>query len=43
MRPLRSHIEAIQKLEPPTTIEDCRSFAGMLNSVSIFCPELQKF
>ena len=41
VRPLRSRIEAIQKLEPPTT-KGCRSFAGMVNFVSIFCLELQK-
>ena len=39
--PLRSRIEAIQKLKPPMTIKECRSFAGMVNFVSIFCPELQ--
>ena len=42
VRPLRSRIEAIQKLEPPTTIKGCRSFSGMVNFVSIFCPELKK-
>ena len=42
VRPLRNWIEAIQKLEPPTTIKGCRSFVGMVNFVSIFCPELQK-
>ena len=42
VRPLRSRIEAIQKLEPPTMIKGCRSFAGMVNFVSLFCPELQK-
>ena len=42
VRPLRCQIEAIQKLEPPMTIKVCRSFAGMVNSVSIFCLELQK-
>ena len=42
VRPLRSRIEAIQKLEPPTTIKVCQSFAGMVNFVSLFCPELQK-
>ena len=41
-KPLRSRIEAIQKLKPPTTIKGCRSFAGMVNFVSISCPELQK-
>ena len=30
IRPLRNLIEAIQKLEPPTTIKGCRSFAGMV-------------
>ena len=42
IRPLRNWIKAIQKLEPPTTIKGCRSFAGMVNFVSIFCLELQK-
>ena len=42
IRPLRSQIEAIQKLKPPTTIKGCQSFAGMVNFVSIFCPKLQK-
>ena len=41
VRPLRSQIEAIQKLEPPTTVKGCRSFVGMVNFVSIFCLELQ--
>ena len=42
VRPLRSQIEVIQKLKPPTTIKGCQSFAGMVNFVSLFCPELQK-
>ena len=42
VRPLRSQIEAIQKLKPPTMIKGCRSFVGMVNFVSLFCPELQK-
>ena len=42
VRPLRNWIKTIQKLEPPTTIKGCRSFVGMVNFVSIFCPELQK-
>ena len=41
VKPLRSKIEAIQKLKPPTMIKECRSFVGMVNFVSIFCPELQ--
>ena len=42
IRPLRSGIKAIQKLKPPTTIKGCRSLAGMVNFIIIFCPELQK-
>ena len=42
VRPLRSQKEVIQKLEPPMMIKGCRSFVGMVNFVSIFCPELQK-
>ena len=42
VKPLRSRIEAIQKLRLPTTPKGCRSFAGMVNFLSMFCPELQK-
>ena len=42
IRPLRSRLEAIQKLQPPTTAKGCRSFTGMGNFLSLFCPELQK-
>ena len=42
VRPLRSRIEAIQILKPPTMIKGCQSFVGMVNFVSLFCPELQK-
>ena len=35
--PLHSRLEAIQKLRPPTTAKGCRSFAGMVNFLSIFC------
>ena len=42
VKPLRSRLEAIQKLQPPITIKGCRSFTGMVNFVSMFCPELQK-
>ena len=34
---------AIQKVKAPTTAKQCKSFAGMVNFVSIFCPELQRF
>ena len=39
---LRSRLEAIQNLKPPTTQKGCRCFASVVNIVSIFCPELQK-
>ena len=42
VKPLRSRLEAIQKLEPPKTVKGCRSFAGMVNFLSIFCQDLQK-
>ena len=42
VKPLRSRIEAILKLEPPWMPKGCRSFAGMVNFLSMFCPELQK-
>ena len=37
VKPLRSRLEAIQKLKPPMTQKGCRSFAGVVNFVSIFC------
>ena len=39
---LRIRSEAIHKLQPPTMVKGCRSFAGMINFLSMFCPELQK-
>ena len=42
VKPLRSRLEVVQKLQPPTTVKGCRSFAGMVNYLSMFCSELQK-
>ena len=42
VKPLRSRLEAIQKLRVPTTPKGCRSFTGMVNFLIMFCPELQK-
>ena len=42
VKPLKNRLEAIQKLKHPTMVKGCRSFAGMVKFVSIFCPELQK-
>ena len=39
---LRSSLQAIQKLQSPTTVKGCRSFVGMVNFLSMYCPELQK-
>ena len=42
VQPLRGMLEAIQKLQPPTTVKGCRCFVGMVNFLSMFCPALQK-
>ena len=42
VQPLRSRLEAIQKLQPPSTVKGCRSFVRMVNFLSMFCPKLQK-
>ena len=42
VKPLRNRLEAIQKLQPLKTPKGCRSFAGVVNFLSMFCPELQK-
>ena len=42
VQPLRSRLEALQKLQAPTMVKGCRSFARMINLLSMFCPELQK-
>ena len=41
VKPLRSRLEAIQKLQPPKTAKGCRSFAGVVNFLSMFCPLLK--
>ena len=42
VKPLHSRLEALHKVKAPTTAKQCKSFAGMFNFVSIFCPELQR-
>ena len=42
VQPLRSRLEAIQKLQSPSTLKGCRSFVGMVNFLSMFRPELDK-
>ena len=41
LKPFKTRIEAILKLEPPKTIKDCRSFCGMVNYLSIYLKDLQ--
>ena len=42
VKPLRCRLKAMQKLRLPTTPKGCQSFTGMVNFLSMFCPELQK-
>ena len=42
IKPLKTRLEAIQKPKPPKTAKDCKSFAGVVNYLSMFCPNLQK-
>ena len=42
VKPLRSRLEAIQKVHLPTTPKGCRGFMGMVNFLSMLCPELPK-
>ena len=42
VKPLQSRLEALQKLKPPVTVTGYRSFMGMVNFLSLLCPELQK-
>ena len=41
---LRIRLEAIQKLQTPTTVKSCRSFAGIVHFVflCLFYPALQR-
>ena len=43
VQPLRSRLEAVQKLQPPSMLKGCRSFVrmGMVIFLSMFCSELQ--
>ena len=43
VQPLRDRLEAIQKVQPPTMVKGCRSFAGMVNFLIIYCPDLQNY
>ena len=40
--PWKAEIEAIQKLQAPTTPKGCKSFCGVVNYLSLFCKDLQR-
>ena len=40
---LRNRLEATQKSKPQTTVKGCKSFLVMVNFLSLFNPELQKY
>ena len=40
--PLRSRTEAINRIPRPKTPKQCKSFHGVVNYLSLFCPDLQK-
>ena len=40
--PLRSRTEAINRIPTPRTPNQCKSFCGVVNYLSLFCPDLQK-
>ena len=40
--PLRSRTEAINKIPTPRTPKQCKSVCGVVNYLSLFCPDLQK-
>ena len=41
--PIKTRVEAILKTSIPTTPKQCKSFCGVVNYLSIFCPHLQKY
>ena len=40
--PLRSRTEAINRIPTAKTPKQCKSFCGVVNYLSLFCPDLQK-
>ena len=39
---MKTRIEAIRKLPPPTRTKECKSSCGVVNYLSLFCTNLQK-
>ena len=42
LTPLKSRCDAIRSLPSPKTVKECKSFCGMVNYLSLFCPKLQE-
>ena len=40
--PIRTRVDAILNTPTPTTAKECKSFCGVVNYLSLFCPNLQK-
>ena len=40
--PLRSRVDAIQRLEPPKTPKECKKFCGLINYLSMYLKDLPK-
>ena len=40
--PLRTRVDAILNTPSPETAKECKSFCGVVNYLSLFCPNLQK-
>ena len=39
--PLKSRVDAITRMNPPTNVKECRPFCGMVNYLSMFLESLQ--
>ena len=42
IRPIKTRIKAIQKLPSPKFTKECKCFCGVVNYLTLFCPNLQK-
>ena len=42
IRPIRTRLEAIDQIDRPRTVKQCKSFCGVVNYLSLFCKNLQK-
>ena len=40
--PMKDKCEAIRCFDPPKTVQDCRTFCGMVNFLATFLKDLQK-